>query len=51
MKNNKTFVQKPNDVSRDWYLIDAEDVVLGRLTTTVVKLLTGKQKPVYYSSC
>ena len=47
MKNNKTFVQKPVEVERDWYLIDADQAVLGRLTTVAAKLLTGKQKPVY----
>ena len=47
MKNNKTFSQNPNQVERNWHLIDATGLALGRVTTTVVELLMGKRKPVY----
>ena len=41
MKNNKSFVQKPTAVERHWYLIDAEEVVLGRLTTKIAGTVNG----------
>jgi large subunit ribosomal protein L13 len=40
----KTYVPKKDDVHHDWYVIDAADVVLGRLSTTVATLLRGKHK-------
>ena len=43
----KTFVPKREDLRRDWYVIDATDVVLGRLSTTVATLLRGKHKPIF----
>src|SRR5512134_1994287 len=36
-----------NDIKRDWYLIDAEGAVLGRLATKAARLLMGKHKPIY----
>lgn len=42
---NKTYSQKPSEVSRRWILIDAKDAPLGRVATTVVTYLTGKYKP------
>lgn len=44
---NKTFVQKPADVTRKWVLIDASDAPLGRVATTVANYLIGKSKPTY----
>jgi large subunit ribosomal protein L13 len=41
----KTFVPKSADIHHDWFVIDATDVVLGRLSTTVATLLRGKHKP------
>ncbi len=41
----KTYSAKPNDVSRQWYVIDAGEAPLGRLATTIATLLTGKGKP------
>ena len=41
----KTVSAKPADVTRDWWVIDAEDVVLGRMASHVAKLLRGKHKP------
>lgn len=43
----RTYTAKPGDVQRDWYIIDASDVVLGRLATQVATLLRGKHKPTY----
>ncbi|WP_062431429.1 50S ribosomal protein L13 [Herbidospora daliensis] len=42
-----TFTPKPNDVDRQWYVIDATDVVLGRLASHVAVLLRGKHKPIF----
>ncbi len=42
---NKTYSAKPADVTRQWYLVDASEVPLGRLATQVAQLLTGKGKP------
>ncbi|BAR06254.1 50S ribosomal protein L13 [Scardovia inopinata] len=41
----KTFSPKPQDLSHEWYLVDATDVVLGRLSVAVANLLRGKNKP------
>jgi large subunit ribosomal protein L13 len=43
----RTYSPKPGDVERQWYVIDATDVVLGRLATQVATLLRGKHKPVF----
>lgn len=43
----RTFTPKPGDVERSWYVIDATDVVLGRLATHVATLLRGKHKPTF----
>jgi large subunit ribosomal protein L13 len=43
--NMKTFVAKPSEVRRDWYVIDATDKVLGRLAVEVARRLRGKHKP------
>lgn len=43
----KTYSAKPADISRDWWVIDAQDVVLGRLASHVAKLLRGKHKPIF----
>ena len=43
----RTFSPKPGDVQRQWHVIDATDVVLGRLATQAATLLRGKHKPVY----
>lgn len=45
----KTFQPKEKEVKREWHLVDAKDEVLGRLSTKVANLLTGKNK-VSYSS-
>ncbi|MET9569000.1 50S ribosomal protein L13 [Streptomyces virginiae] len=43
----RTFSPKPGDISRQWLVIDAQDVVLGRLATQAAALLRGKHKPTY----
>ena len=41
----KTFSAKPTDVERKWYVIDAAEAPLGRISTVAATLLTGKGKP------
>jgi large subunit ribosomal protein L13 len=43
----KTFSAKEEDIEKDWYLIDAEGKVLGRLASEIARRLRGKHKPVY----
>lgn len=43
----RTFTPKPGDVERAWHVIDANDVVLGRLATQAAALLRGKHKPIF----
>jgi large subunit ribosomal protein L13 len=43
----RTYTPKPGEVERHWHVIDASDVVLGRLATQVATLLRGKHKPVF----
>jgi len=43
----KTYSAKPTEVDKSWLLIDADDVVLGRLATIVAGLIRGKHKPGY----
>ncbi len=42
-----TFTPKPADITRQWHVIDAADVVLGRLASQTATLLRGKHKPYY----
>jgi large subunit ribosomal protein L13 len=44
MKLFKTFSQKPTEIDRKWYLIDAADLTLGRLSAEIAKILLGKEK-------
>jgi large subunit ribosomal protein L13 len=41
----KTFSAKPSDITRKWYILDASQVPLGRLSTVAARLLIGKDKP------
>lgn len=43
----KTFSAKPESVKRDWFVVDAENKVLGRLATEIARRLRGKHKPEY----
>ena len=45
MKNS--YMQKKETVKRDWYVIDAEGISLGRLATRVADVLRGKHKPTF----
>jgi large subunit ribosomal protein L13 len=45
--NVRTYSPKPADIQREWHVIDATDVVLGRLAVQVATLLRGKHKPTY----
>lgn len=42
-----TFSPKPGDIERNWHVVDATDVVLGRLASQVAQLLRGKHKPIF----
>ena len=43
----RTYSQRPSDISHDWHLVDATNVPLGRLATTVAQLIRGKHKPTF----
>ena len=44
---NSSYLQKPNDVERKWYIIDAADKPLGRVATVAATILRGKHLPTY----
>ena len=43
----KTYNAKPGEISRDWYVVDADGQTLGRLATELADVLRGKGKPQY----
>src|SRR5688500_4505864 len=43
----RTYTPKPGDIQRAWHVIDAEDIVLGRLASQAATLLRGTHKPYY----
>ncbi|MCP2030042.1 large subunit ribosomal protein L13 [Okibacterium sp. HSC-33S16] len=43
----RTYSPKASEIQRDWYIIDATDIVLGRLASQVAVLLRGKHKPTF----
>jgi large subunit ribosomal protein L13 len=43
----RSYVPKPNEIKREWLVMDAADQVLGRLASEVARLLRGKHKPEY----
>ena len=47
MNTSKTWNAKPGDVTREWYVVDAEGQTLGRLATRIADVLRGKTKPQY----
>lgn len=47
MKQQKTFSPRPEDISREWWLVDAAGLPLGRLASEVAKVLRGKHKPTF----
>ena len=46
----KTYVTKPHEVERQWFVVDAEGQTLGRLSTRIATILRGKHKPIYSPS-
>ncbi len=46
----KTYVTKPTEVERKWYVVDAEGKTLGRLASQIAAVLRGKHKPIYSPS-
>lgn len=44
---NKTYSAKVGEIDRRWYVVDAADIPLGRLSTRIAKVLIGKHKPTY----
>lgn len=43
----KSFIAKPQEIERKWYVVDAEGKTLGRLSSEIAKILRGKNKPIY----
>lgn len=43
----KTFFPKKTDITRKWYLVDADGMVVGRLVAKIATILNGKTKPIY----
>lgn len=43
----KSYMAKPNELEKKWYVVDAEGKALGRLASEVAKLLRGKNKPIF----
>jgi large subunit ribosomal protein L13 len=43
----RTYSPKASEITRKWYVVDAEDLVLGRLSTEVARILRGKHKPIF----
>ncbi len=43
----RTFVPKDGDIEKNWFIVDAEGLVLGRLAANVARILRGKHKPIF----
>ncbi|MBN2582614.1 MAG: 50S ribosomal protein L13 [Planctomycetes bacterium] len=43
----KTTLAKPGETEAAWYVVDATDMILGRLATKIARILMGKHKPIY----
>ena len=43
----RTYSVSANEIERDWFIVDAEDLVLGRMSTEVARILRGKHKPTF----
>ena len=43
----KTVTTKPEDISRDWHVVDAAGKTVGRIATEIARVLSGKHKPMY----
>jgi large subunit ribosomal protein L13 len=44
---NGTYTATPKDIQHDWYVVDADGMVLGRLATEVARIIRGKHKPMF----
>lgn len=51
MKRNSTFSAKEDKVTKNWYLVDAQDKVLGRLAVKIADILRGKDEEIFTPSC
>jgi large subunit ribosomal protein L13 len=47
----KTFVAREKDVVKKWYVVDAKDLIIGRLATQIAMILRGKTKPIFTPHC
>ena len=49
----KTYTVRKGDIKREWYVVDAQGKILGRLASEIAKILRGKHKPIYvpYLDC
>jgi len=47
MSVEKTYIPKAAEISQQWYLVDANDQILGRVATQIASILLGKNKPNY----
>jgi large subunit ribosomal protein L13 len=43
----KTYTPRPGEITRHWWVVDAENQILGRLATRIARVLRGKHKPQY----
>ncbi len=47
LKNEKTYMAKPSDIQKKWFIVDAKGQTLGRLASQIAYVLRGKHKPTY----
>ena len=47
VRKMKSFIAKPHEVERKWYIVDAEGKTLGRLASEIASILRGKKKPIF----
>jgi large subunit ribosomal protein L13 len=47
LASQRTFSPRPQDITRDWYVVDADGQTLGRLAAQVARILRGKHKPIF----
>jgi len=47
LAHTKTYMAKPGEVKKQWWVVDAEDKVLGRLASDIAVILMGKHRPTY----
>jgi len=43
----RSYIARPDEVQREWYVVDATDKTLGRLASEIARILRGKHKPIY----